>query len=152
MAHALASRLPAATRSPRRLAFIAMLVLAVAWAFAWGAHRHDLQPVRADLTTATVDRQIVIDASTGSLDLTGVDVRPGEVVEFVLAGSAGSPHAFVLTGASPGAQMDQSVADNGDTVIRLQAPRDGGLSFLCTVPGHEGLHGNLLVTPRGQPQ
>src|SRR5690606_30137508 len=130
----------------RRLGLAAVLVVAVAWAFAWGAHGHELLR-SADLSAATVDRTIVVDASTGTLDLAGIQVAPGEVVEFVLAGSAGSPHSFVLTGATPGSELDELVAANGDTVIRLRVPPDGGLSFTCVIPGHEGLHGSLVVGP-----
>jgi uncharacterized cupredoxin-like copper-binding protein len=43
--------------------------------------------------------------------------------------------------------MDTIVNAVGDTVIRLRVPQDGALSFICTVPGHEGLHGSLVVTP-----
>lgn len=126
-----------------------MLALAVAWAFAWGAHEHAAPVLATDLSAAAVDQRYTIDASTGSLDLAGIEARPGSVVEFVLAGSAGSPHAFVLTGAAPGSEMDQSVGADGDTVIRLRVPQDGALAFLCAIPGHEGLHGNLIVGPAG---
>lgn len=138
-------RLPA-----RRVAFAAMLVLAVAWAFAWGAHEHGSPVASVDLSGVEPDRRFTVDASTGVLDLASVAVQPGEVVEFTLAGSAGAPHSFVLTGAT-GAEMDTTVNAAGDTVIRLRVPQDGALSFICTVPGHEGLHGNLVVTPE-QPQ
>lgn len=132
----------------RRLALVGMLLVAVGWAFAWGAHRHDLLVRDADLSAATVDRTYVIDASTGVLDLSGIEVAPGEVVEFVLDGSAGAPHSFVLTGAAPGSEMDESVAASGDTVIRLRVPEEGGLAFTCVIPGHEGLHGSLIVGQR----
>lgn len=122
-----------------------MLGAAVAWAFAWGAHAHDAPVSAADLSEATPDARYVIDASTGVLDLAGIEAAPGSVVEFVLAGSAGAPHSFVLTGALPGSAMDQSVDERGDTVIRLRVPEAGALSFVCAIPGHEGLHGNLVV-------
>jgi len=127
----------------RRMAFYAMLLGAVAW----GAHRHDTALIASDLSQASIDRSYVIDASTGTLDLSNVAAQPGEVVQFVLAGSAGSPHAFILTGATPGAEVDQTTDVNGDTVIRMRVPEDGALSFICTIPGHEGLHGTLIAAP-----
>lgn len=122
------------------------MLAAIAWAFIWGAHEHGAPVTSADLSTATVSQTHVIDASTGTLDLAGINVAPGEVVEFILAGSAGAPHTFVLSGATPGSEMDQLIADNGDTIIRLRVPVEGGLSFICAIPGHEGLHGNLVVS------
>ena len=122
-----------------------MLGAVVAWAIVQGAHSHDgLGPVAADLSTAEVSRVIHIDASTGQLDLKDVAVTPGEVVEFVLDGSGGSGHRFVLDGLT-GAAIDQRTAPNGDVIVRVQAPQSGGLSFFCAVPGHEGLHGSLVV-------
>lgn len=129
----------------RRLALGLVLAFAVAWAFAWGAHEHSAPVTAADLSSATVDQRYVIDASTGVLDLAGVEVAPGEVVEFVLAGSAGAPHSFVLSGAAPGSEMDQTVNAVGDTVVRLRVPPEGSLGFTCVIPGHEGLHGALVV-------
>lgn len=149
-----ASSLPPSRPLPRlnlrRVALGGVLILAVAWAFAWGAHRHEAPALATDLSQVTPDATYVIDASTGTLDLAGIEAAPGAVVEFVLDGSAGSPHSFVLTGAAPGSEIDQSVAPDGDTVIRLRVPDDGGISFLCTIPGHEGLHGSLVVET-GQP-
>jgi plastocyanin len=130
---------------PRAIALGAMLVAAVAWAFAWGAHEHGSPVIASDLSMAVPDARYEIDASTGTLDLAGIEAAPGSVVEFLLVGSAGAPHAFVLTGALPGSEMDESRAANGDTVIRLRVPEAGSLSFICTIPGHEGLHGNLIV-------
>jgi plastocyanin len=132
--------------SGRRGALLLMLLAAVVWAFAWGAHEHSSPVVRTDLSAVEPDRRFTIDASTGTLDLASVAVLPGEVVEFTLGGSAGAPHAFVLTGAE-GAEMDQTVNAAGDTVIRLRVPEDGAVSFICAIPGHEGLHGSLVVTP-----
>lgn len=129
----------------RRLALAGMLLAAVVWAFAWGAHEHGSGVLATDLSKTTPDERYVVDASTGVLDLAGIEAAPGEVVEFVLDGSAGSPHSFVLTGATPGSEMDQYVQDDGDTVIRLRVPEAGGLSFICTIPGHERLHGSLVV-------
>lgn len=129
----------------RRLALLGMLVAAVAWAFAWGAHSHGSPVLATDLSKAIPDARYVIDASTGVLDLAGIEAAPGAVVEFVLTGSAGAPHSFVLTGATPGSEMDEFLAANGDTVIRLRVPETGALSFLCTIPGHDGLHGSLVV-------
>lgn len=122
-----------------------VLVAAVAWAFAWGAHEHANPVVASDLSRTTPDARYVIDASTGVLDLAGIEAAPGSVVEFVLEGSAGTPHSFVLTGAAPGSEMDERVGADGDTVIRLRVPEVGGLSFICAIPGHEGLHGSLVV-------
>lgn len=117
----------------------------VVWAFVQGAHSHDaLAPVAADLTGAEVSRVIRVDASTGRLDLADVAVSPGEVVEFVLDGSGGSGHRFVLAGLT-GAAIEQRAAPNGDVIVRVRAPGSGALSFFCEIPGHEGLHGNLVV-------
>ncbi len=110
-----------------------------------GAHSHDgLQPVAADLSGAEVSRVIHVDASTGQLDLEDVAVAPGEMVEFVLDGSGGSGHRFVLNGLT-GAAIQQRRAPNGDVIVRVQAPQSGALSFFCAIPGHEGLHGSLVV-------
>lgn len=137
-------RLPPPT-VPRRVVGLAVLGLVVAWAIVQGAHSHDgLQPVAADLSTAEVSRVIHVDASTGQLDLEDVAVTPGEVVEFVLDGSGGSGHRFVLNGLT-GAAIDERTAPNGDVIVRVQAPQSGALSFFCAVPGHEGLHGSLVV-------
>ncbi|MPZ98134.1 MAG: hypothetical protein GEU80_02170 [Dehalococcoidia bacterium] len=131
--------------SMRLLGLGAMLLVAVAWAFAWGAHEHGPPATATDLSAVEPDRRFTIDASTGVLDLSAVAVQPGEVVEFVLEGSAGAPHQFLLTGLT-GAEMDTTTAGNGDTVIRLRAPEDSDLSFFCAIPGHEGLHGSLVVS------
>jgi plastocyanin len=132
--------------SGRRGALVLVLLAAVVWAFAWGAHEHGAPVIRTDLSAVEPDRRFTIDASTGTLDLASVAVLPGELVEFTLGGSAGAPHAFVLTGAD-GSEMDQTVNSIGDTVIRLRVPQDGAVSFICAIPGHEGLHGSLVVTP-----
>ena len=130
---------------PRRLLAAAVLAAALAWAVAQGAHTHGgPAPIEADLAGAEA-RTIRVDASTGALDLRGVAVAPGEVVEFVLEGSAEAGHRFVLTGLAGGAEIDRSVAPDGDAVVRVRAPIEGALSFFCTVPGHEGLHGSLVV-------
>ncbi len=135
--------------NPRRLALTATLAAAVAWAFAWGAHSHSAPVTTTDLSGIEPDARFVVDASTGVLDLAGIEVAPGSVVEFLLDGSAGAPHSFVLTGAAPGSEMDQLTAEDGDTIIRIRIPQDGALAFVCTIPGHEGLHGSLVV-PTGQ--
>ena len=146
-------RLPATGWLPRfngrRLALTGMLIAAVAWAFAWGAHSHGSPVIATDLSQVEPDQRYVVDASTGVLDLTGIEAAPGSVVEFLLDGSAGSPHSFVLTGTTPGSEMDQFAAPDGDTIIRIRVPQDGALSFICTIPGHEGLHGTLVV-PTGR--
>ena len=126
----------------RRLPALVVLGAALAWAAIQGAHSHGGLPVAADRSTAEVARVIHVDASTGQLDLQGLSVTPGEVVEFVLDGSGGSDHAFVLTGL---AGADQRPAPNGDTVVRVRAPAGGDLTFFCAIPGHEGLHGSLVV-------
>ncbi len=110
-----------------------------------GGTRARLPVVVSDLSKAIPDARYEIDASTGSLDLAGIEAAPGSVVEFVLVGSAGAPHAFVLTGGLPGSEIDESLAANGDTVVRLRVPEAGALSFICAIPGHEGLHGSLIV-------
>lgn len=133
----------------RRFLVVLSLALAVVWAFWQGAHEHSVAR-EADLSGVAVDRQIAVDASTGVLDLANLAVQPGEVVEFLLAGSAGSPHRFVLTGAGGGTVLDTLVAPNGDTIIRIRAPESGDLTFFCAVPGHEGLHGNLVIEPQAR--
>ncbi len=125
-----------------------VLLGAVAWAFAWGAHEHGSPVLGADLASVEPDQRFVVDASTATLDLAAVAVQPGQVVEFTLAGSANAPHSFVLTGAG-GAEMDTLTDAAGDTVIRIRVPQSGQVAFLCTIPGHEGLHGNLVVTSEG---
>lgn len=130
---------------PTRLLATVVIAAAVIWAIVQGAHTHDgLAPVAVDLSTAEVSRVIRVDASTGQLDLADVAVTPGEVVEFVLDGSGGSGHRFVLNGLT-GAAIEQRQAANGDVIVRVQAPQSGALSFFCAIPGHEGLHGSLVV-------
>lgn len=127
----------------RRTALLLMLAVVTAWAVWQGAHEH-APATTTDLSNLQPTRSIVIDASTGLLDLSNVNVAPGEVVDLLLDGTAGSAHQFVLSGA-PAAEMDVLTAPDGDTIIRLRVPEDGEVSFLCTIPGHEDLHGNLLV-------
>ena len=121
------------------------MALAVAWGIYQGDHAHSLTPLSTDLSRVAVSRTVVVDASTGTLDLSGINVAPGVVVEFVLEGGSGAPHQFVLTGASGGEGIDTRAAPNGDTIVRVQAPEEGALGFVCVVPGHEGLHGSLVV-------
>ena len=97
------SGVPSARRRLRpartRLAGLAVIGAALAWAIVQGAHPHDgPAPAEADLSAAEVSRVIVVDASTGELDLRGLEIAPGEVVEFVLDGSGGSGHLFLLSG------------------------------------------------------
>lgn len=140
---------PGAFRT-RRLAALLVLGAALVWAIWQGAHSHDgVAPVARDLGAETPARTITVDASTGELDLRGLAARPGEVVDFVLAGSRGAPHRFVLSGLG-GAEIDERIAPNGDTVIRIRAPRQGALNFFCVVPGHDGLHGSLVVEVGGE--
>ena len=146
--HRAASRL-AALRG-RRSAALLVLGAALAWAVVQGAHSHDgLAPIASDLGAGTPARTIAVDAATGQLDLRGLAVRPGEVIDFVLEGSRGAPHRFVLSGLG-GAAIDERLAPNGDTVIRIRAPQQGALNFFCVVPGHEGLHGSLVVDVGGE--
>lgn len=146
-------------RAPTRLRALplrrsgALLVLGavLVWAVVQGAHSHDyLLPIERDLGAERPARTIVVDASTGQLDLAGLAVRPGEVIDFVLDGSRGAPHRFVLSGLG-GAEIDERLAPDGDTVIRIRAPQQGALNFFCVVPGHEGLHGSLVVDVGGEP-
>ncbi len=140
-----AARRGPAPPPPRRALAAAVLAAAAVWAIAQGAHSHGgAAPAEADLGGAEVARVVRVDASAGTLDLRGVAVAPGEVVEFVLEGSAGGGHRFVLTGLA-GAEIDRRLAPDGDTVVRVRAPREGALSFFCVVPGHEALHGSLVV-------
>ena len=134
----------------RRLAALLVLGSALAWAVVQGAHSHEgLAPVARDLGAEPPSRTIAVDASTGQLDLRGLAVRPGEVIDFVLEGSRGSPHRFILSGLS-GAEIDERLAPDGDTVIRIRTPQQGALGFFCVVPGHEGLHGSLVVDVGGE--
>ena len=128
----------------RRVMLIALASIVVTWSLLEGAHDHG-PVVQSELSALQPDRSISIDASTGVLDLSNLTVAPGEIVDLLLDGTAGAPHQFVLTGA-PAADMDVLTDADGDTIIRLRVPEDGQLSFLCTIPGHEGLHGNLVVT------
>jgi plastocyanin len=122
-----------------------MLIAAVAWAFAWGAHEHGAPGVAADLSGYGADRVLEVDVAGGAFDLSSVQVVPGEVLDIHLMGSAGQGHAFVFTGASAGAEMDQRLDPSGDTVVRLRVPESGAVSFLCTIPGHEEINGTLVV-------
>ena len=125
-----ASRL-AALRG-RRLAALLVLAAALAWAVVQGAHSHEgLAPVARDLGAEPPARTIIVDASTGQLDLSGLAVRPGEVIDFVLDGSAGAPHRFVLSGLG-GAEIDERVAPDGDTVIRIRARSTSSASSPAT--------------------
>ena len=135
----------AAPRVPTRLLALVVIAAAVAWAIVQGAHSHDaLNPVTADLGAAEVSHVVHVDASTGQLNLEDLAVTPGEVVEFVLDGSGGSGRRFVLTGLT-GAAIEQHQVPNGDVVVRVRAPESGDLTFFCAIPGHEGLHGSLVV-------
>lgn len=139
---------PGALR-PRRPVALLVIGAALVWAVWQGAHSHDgLAPIARDLGDETPARTITVDASTGQLDLAGLAVRPGEVIDFVLEGSRGAPHRFVLSGLG-GAEIDERLAPDGDTVIRIRAPQQGALNFFCVVPGHEGLHGSLVVEVGG---
>ncbi|MYA20731.1 MAG: hypothetical protein F4Z25_10895 [Chloroflexi bacterium] len=152
LAEALRNRSPLRTEAlrPRRIVVLLGLGAVLVWAVWQGAHSHDgLAPVARDLGAETPARVITVDASTGQLDLSGLAVRPGEVIDFVLEGSAGAPHRFVLSGLG-GAEIDERLAPDGDTVIRIRAPQQGALSFFCVVPGHEGLHGSLVVDVGGE--
>ena len=71
------------------------------------------------------------------------------MIDFVLEGSRGSPHRFILSGLS-GAEIDERLAPDGDTLIRIRTPQQGALGFFCVVPGHEGLHGSLVVDVGGE--
>lgn len=122
-----------------------MLLIAVGWAFAWGAHSHS---TTARPTTALADlvpqRTFEIDASDGRLDLSGVAAQPGEVIDLVVRGAPGA-HAFVLQGAQPGAETLVRPTADGGTVIRFRVPDSGQVGVICTTPGHENLHGNITV-------
>lgn len=91
-----------------------------------------------------------VDASTGQLDLQGLSVAPGEVVEFVLDGSGGSEHAFVLTGLA-GAAIDQRLARNGDTVVRVRAPRAASSRASARSPATTGCTAASSSASRTEP-
>lgn len=137
--------LPMRGRPSGRVSLILLLAIVVVWAFVQGAHDHGTGgTIDPTLATATPDQRVVVDASTGTLDLSAIEVQPGSVVEFLLDGSAGAPHQFLLTGAGE-APIYTTFAPNGDTILRMRVPESGGFSFFCALPGHEGLHGTVVV-------
>ena len=135
---------------PRRLLGFAVLAVVVAWAIVQGAHSHDaLQPVAADLSGAEVSRVVHVDASTGQLDLDHLAVAPGEVVGVRPRRQRWVGDTASCSAASPAPRSSTAPRSNGDVIVRVQAPRDGSLSFFCAIPGHEGLHGSLVVDVGG---
>ena len=142
----LSARLPRphwpATR--RRLALAGVLVLAVAWAFVWGAHGHFSQPQATGLAGAIPARTVMVDGAGGRLDLSGVSAKPGEVLNLVVTGAPGA-HAFVVQGAQAGSEYLVRGQSDGTTLIRFRVPASGQVGLLCTTPGHENLHGNITV-------
>lgn len=121
-----------------------MLVLAVAWAIAWGAHGHFSQPQATGLAAAIPARTVTVSGAGGRLDLAGVSAKPGEVLDLIVTGAPGA-HAFVVQGAQAGAEYLVRPQRDGTTLIRLRVPSSGQVGLLCTTPGHENLHGNITI-------
>lgn len=131
-------------RASRRLALAFVLLAGVAWAIAWGSHGHFSQPQTTGLAAAVPTRTVTVSGAGGRLDLTGVSVRPGEVLDLIMTDTPGA-HAFVLQGAQPGSDYLVRAQKDGTTLIRLRVPSSGQVGLLCTTPGHENLHGNITV-------
>ena len=121
-----------------------MLILAVGWAIAWGAHGHFSQPQATGLAAAAPARTVTVSGAGGRLDLSGVSARPGEVLDLIVTDAPGA-HAFVVQGAQPGSEYLVRAQQDGTTLIRLRVPSSGQVGLLCTTPGHENLHGNITV-------
>lgn len=135
-------------RLPQRLsshgALGVVLVAAVAWALAWGAHAHGRQPQAEVLTTLVASRTVTVSGAGGRLDLSGVSARPGEVLDLVVTDAPGA-HAFVVAGSQPGSDYFVRPQADGTTLIRFRVPASGQVGLLCTTPGHENLHGNITI-------
>lgn len=136
--------LPRWTGGHRRLGLGGVLVLAVGWAFAWGAHGHFTQRQATGLDAVTATRTVTVSGAGGRLDLAGVSAKPGEVLDLIVTGAPGA-HAFVVQGAQPGSEYLVRGQKDGATLIRLRVPASGQVGLLCTTPGHENLHGNITV-------
>jgi len=128
----------------RRLALGLILVVGVAWAFAWGAHGHFTQPQASVLETEIATRTVMVSGVGGVLDLSGVSARPGDVLDLIVTGAPGA-HAFVVQGSQPGSDYYVKPRSDGTTLIRMKVPASGQVGLLCTTPGHENLHGNITI-------
>ncbi|RJQ10348.1 MAG: hypothetical protein C4558_04925 [Dehalococcoidia bacterium] len=136
---------PRGLRPNRRgLALAAVLFGGVAWAIAWGAHAHTSVPQATGLAAAAPARTVTVSGAGGRLDLSGVSARPGEVLDLVVTDAPGA-HAFVVQGSQPGSEYLVRARDDGTTLIRLKVPPSGQVGLLCTTPGHENLHGNIII-------
>jgi hypothetical protein len=121
-----------------------VLVVGVAWAFAWGAHGHFTQPQANDLESEIATRTVMVSGAGGVLDLSGVNARPGDVLDLIVTGAPGA-HAFVVQGSQPGSDYYVKPRADGTTLIRMRVPASGQVGLLCTTPGHENLHGNITI-------
>lgn len=136
--------LPRWSGGRRRLALAGVLLLAVGWAFAWGAHGHFSQPQATGLDAVTATRTVTVSGAGGRLDLAGVSAKPGEVLDLIVTDAPGA-HAFVVQGTQAGSEYLVRGQKDGTTLIRLRVPTSGQVGLLCTTPGHENLHGNITV-------
>lgn len=132
------------SRPTRRLALAGVLLAAVAWAIAWGAHAHSTLPPATGLESAVPARTVRVSGAGGRLDLLGVNTRPGEVLDLVVTDAPGA-HGFVVQGSQPGSEYLVRAQRDGTTLIRLRVPSSGQVGLLCTTPGHESLHGNITI-------
>ena len=112
--------------------------------------------------TAEDPRQIrvVANAALQFLDeagqqLTAIDARPGEVIEFVIDNTAGFEHNFYIGPAEdlqvPYGETDIGIATwtSGVQSLVWTVPEAGadGLQFACTVPGHyTPMHGDIVIS------
>ena len=109
-----------------------------------GNHLH-LAPQQeaADISEMQPDRVVVANIFTVGYDLNELALQPGEIVDLVLANSAGSDHSFILS--NPFNSLYQYTNNFGEIVLRIQASDEGIDNLICTIPGHEGLHTNLII-------
>jgi uncharacterized cupredoxin-like copper-binding protein len=109
-----------------------------------GSHLHE-PPKQAlfDIQTAKPDRTIVANLFSIGYDLTQLELVPGKVIDLVLANSAGTTHTFSLS--NPFNDLYQYNNSFGEIVLRIIATEEGVDNFVCTIPGHEGLHANFII-------
>ena len=109
-----------------------------------GNHLH-LAPQQEiiDISDMQPDRVVVANIFTVGYDLNELALQPGEVVDLVLANSAGTNHSFILS--NPFNSLYQYKNNFGEIVLRILASEDGIDNLICTIPGHEGLHTNLII-------
>ena len=109
-----------------------------------GNHMHEPpQRTITDLANVQPDRVVVANIFTIGYDLNELALQPGEIVDLVLANSAGSDHSFILS--NPFNSLYQYKNNFGEIVLRILASNDGIDNLICTIPGHEGLHTNFII-------